>query len=380
MSVRKRTWTTGKGEQRSAWQVVYTDANGKRRAKTFTHKKLADAFSATARVEVRDGVHVHHRDTITVAAAGALWLLSGEANGLERTTVDQRRQHLKNHIVPMIGGKLLSAITVRAVLEFTDALRLAGRSPALVRKIRVSLGGILADAVSRELCMRNAVREVRGGRSPAGRHKRKLRVGEDIPTPGEIRAFLGALQGRWRALLIVAVFCGLRASELRGLRWTDYSGDAIHIRQRADKHGDIGSPKSAAGSRSVPVPPVLADVLEAWRAVCPPGPLGLMFPNGAGNVEGLSNIVLRGLIPAWEAAGITGRYRGLHALRHWYASWCINRRADGGLELPMKVVQERLGHSTLAMTSDIYGHLFPRGDDGGALADGAAALMGATKT
>ena len=47
-------------------------------------------------------------------------------------------------------------------------------------------------------------------------------------------------------------------------------------------------------------------------------------------------------------------------MRHFYASWCINRRADGGLELPMKAVQERLGHSSIVMTSDVYGHLFPQ--------------------
>jgi integrase len=54
---------------------------------------------------------------------------------------------------------------------------------------------------------------------------------------------------------------------------------------------------------------------------------------------------------------------GLHALRHFHASWCINRRADGGLELPLKVVQQRLGHSSVTLTTDRYGHLFPRGVD-----------------
>jgi integrase len=58
----------------------------------------------------------------------------------------------------------------------------------------------------------------------------------------------------------------------------------------------------------------------------------------------------------------------MHALRHFFASWCINRRVDGGLELPLKVVQARMGHSTIAMTADVYGHLFPRGDDSAELA------------
>jgi integrase len=92
-------------------------------------------------------------------------------------------------------------------------------------------------------------------------------------------------------------------------------------------------------------------------------------------------IAQRGLQAAQIAAGVVtkdgkARYPGLHALRHFYASWCINRRVDGGLELPLKLVQARLGHSTITMTADVYGHLFPRGDDGGELAAAAQALLG----
>ena len=50
-------------------------------------------------------------------------------------------------------------------------------------------------------------------------------------------------------------------------------------------------------------------------------------------------------------------------------------RVDGGLELPPKVVQERLGHSTIAMTLDVYGHLFPRHDDSEELAAAERALL-----
>ena len=59
---------------------------------------------------------------------------------------------------------------------------------------------------------------------------------------------------------------------------------------------------------------------------------------------------------------LTAKYTGLHALRHFYASLLINRKVDGGLELPLKIVQARMGHSTLQMTMDTYGHLFPSGD------------------
>jgi integrase len=70
------------------------------------------------------------------------------------------------------------------------------------------------------------------------------------------------------------------------------------------------------------------------------------------------------------------KYTGLHALRHFYASWCINSKDDGGLGLSAKVAQARLGHSTIAMTLDTYGHLFPRGDDGSELAAAEKSLLG----
>lgn len=65
MSVRKRSWGT-QGAQKEAWVVDYVDSQGKRRLKTFPKKKDADDFSATSRTEVRDGVHVADRATVTV--------------------------------------------------------------------------------------------------------------------------------------------------------------------------------------------------------------------------------------------------------------------------------------------------------------------------
>jgi len=113
--------------------------------------------------------------------------------------------------------------------------------------------------------------------------------------------------------------------------------------------------------------------LWEWKLACPKRALDLVFPNGAGKPESHANIVQRGLQPSIIAARLTkkdgtAKYTGLHALRHFFASWCINRRVDDGQELPLKVVQARMGHSTIAMTADVYGHLFPRGDDSVALA------------
>jgi integrase len=154
----------------------------------------------------------------------------------------------------------------------------------------------------------------------------------------------------------------------------------LHVRQRADRHGTIGRPKSAAGERTVPLPPMVIAALREHRLACANSELGLAFPNSKGGIDHRNSIVERGFHPAQVAAGVVDRhgrakYPGLHSLRHFYASWCINRRADGGLELPLKVVQARLGHASIQMTADVYGHLFPRSDDGAELAAAERAFL-----
>jgi integrase len=204
----------------------------------------------------------------------------------------------------------------------------------------------------------------------------------DIPTPDEISAIVADLTDVRRPLLLTAIFTGLRASELRGLRWQDIDlkRAVLHVRQRADRYQQIGRPKSAAGERTVPLPPMLVNTLREWKLACPASRLDLAFPNQRGNPHTLTDIIFRSFRPAQAAAGVVdakgrAKYPGLHKLRHFYASWCINRRVDGGLELPLKVVSTRLGHASIQITADRYGHLFPSTDDGAELAAAEKALM-----
>jgi len=111
------------------------------------------------------------------------------------------------------------------IRDFEDKLGSGAPAPGAAegasrsRKIRSSLGALIADAQERGLVSRNVVRELRSGRKRGGerradrRQKGKLWVGVDIPSPEEIGAFLPALRGRWRPLLLTAVFsspaCGL---------------------------------------------------------------------------------------------------------------------------------------------------------------------------
>jgi len=406
MSIRKRTWKTANGDVRTAWVLDYSDQNRKRRLRTFDRKQDAERFEANTRIEIGKGIHVADRDSITVKIAGEMWLAECRAENLEPLTIEQYRQHLRLHIVPFIGAEKLSHLTVPFVSSFRTKLRDEGRSPAMVRAVMGSLGALISVAQERGEAAYNPVRELkrsrrRKGKAAQERHKPKLRIGVDIPTRDEIRALLAKAEGRWRPFLMTAVVTGLRASELRGLRWEDVDLDVkkpeLHVRQRADRVGIIGPPKSASGYRTIPLAPETAQMLREWKLTCPrrkehkkdPGKLWLVFPNGAGNVEMTGNIIKRGLIPTVIAAKLVvpaldennqlrrdyqgkpifkPKYTGMHALRHFFASWCINRKVDGGHELPPKIVQERLGHSTIAMTLDIYGHLFPRGDDTAELA------------
>jgi integrase len=391
MSVRKRTWQNDDGSQGQSWVVAYTDQGGSRRLKSFDRRRDADAFHATVGVDVRQGLHIPDSQSILVAEAARLWLES--AATLERSTREQYHQHADLHIVPLLGTMKLSQLTVPAARAFEDKLA-SDRSPAMVRKILTSLGSILADAQERGLVAQNVVRGLRVRRrrrgTDAGRHlNSKLKAGVTIPTPDEIRALIGALNthsgsifSKYRPFLLTAIFTGLRASELRGLPWSnvDLKRGELHVRQRADRYNKIGPPKSDAGERAVPLTPMLINVLRAWKLACPKSDLDLAFPNSRGHVENRDNIVNRGWVPAQLAAGIVNKngkakYHGLHALRHFYASWCINREKDGGLELPPKMVQERMGHASITMTMDVYGHLFPRKDDDGKLAAAEKALF-----
>ena len=158
MSVRKRTWTTSKGEVKEAWVADYADGQGDRHIATFERKKDAEAFIASAKVDVGKGVHTAPSKSVTVAEACALWLKTGEGNGLERTSIDSYRQHADLHIIPFLGTIKLSALTTAGIRNFEDALRAKGRSPVMAKRILTSLGSMLADAQERGLVAQNVVR------------------------------------------------------------------------------------------------------------------------------------------------------------------------------------------------------------------------------
>jgi integrase len=414
MSVRERTWTY-KGKQRSAWLVDYTDADGKRRNKQFDTKREALDWSAQTRIEIKQGVHVADGDSITIAEAGKLWIATCRSNELERSTLGQYQRHLDLHITPLIGTTKLNKLNLPAVRAFQDKMREAGRSAALTRKVVTSLGSIVADAMERGLVTHNPVRERKRRSKATKRHRVQLEVGVHIPTTDEIRTLLNAATGYSRALFATAALAGLRLSELRGLRWqdVDFAASTISVRQRADAWGALGRPKAAASRRTIPVPSMVIAALKEWKLACPRRDTGqadedgtpirvldLVFPADSGGVESHGSNIRRAWHVLQVAAGVsvpaldkTGaqvldedgnvimapKYGGLHALRHFFCSWCANSPKKGGLGLSLKETQVRMGHGTLSMTADLYGHLFVADEqrERDILAAGERALMGA---
>ena len=362
-SIRKRVWKT-KGVEKTAWVVDYADQAGKRRLKTFSTKKEADAWAVQARHEVSQGTHTPASISVTVAEAFDRWIERCDAEGLEHGTIVQRRQHLNLHVAPFIGREKLSTLTTPRIHQFDAELRTAGRSLAMRRKVITNLKTMLTFAQGQGLVAQN----VAGGikiKTDKRSVPSKLKEGVDFPSKAEIRALLDTVSDRWRAFFAVAIFTGLRASELRGLRWAyvDLDTGTLTVNQRADAWRQIGAPKSAAGKRAIPLVPMAINALKQWRLECPAGELNLVFPNNSGRVDSLPNIQRRVWEPLQIKCGLVDasghpRFR-FHSLRHAAASLFIAH-----LGWTPKRLQEVMGHASITMTFDRYGHLFsdPEGD------------------
>jgi integrase len=381
-SIRKRTWESG-GETQSGWVVDYTDQAGRRRLKSFKRKKDAESWWTGAGYDVAKGTHTPDSTSETVADAAAAWLArcregTADEEPLERSTVREYANHCRMYINdPVIGVSSikLSQLTMATVRDFEARLAEQGKSKALVRKVRSSLSALLSHAVDQGMVNRHVIRD-------AARHGRRRRKGRErkeisIPSKDEMRSMLAEVGDPFRPMLITAMFTGMRASELRGLIWTDVDLDAglIRVRRRADRWNDIGPPKTSAGNRDIPLAPLVVNTLREWKVACPNSELGLVFPNSRGNVQPLGNLWKRDLAPLQVACGIVDdndkiKY-GFHALRHAAASLFIEQG------FTPKKIQAILGHSSMQMTYDTYGHLFPSPDDDqAAMAQVEARLLG----
>ena len=261
MSVRKKIVKGRDGDESTWWIADYTDGSGRRHQQRFKYKDQAKAHEEKAKVAIRAGTHVALDGNLTVADAAEEWIRRVEANGMrndgpaERSTVRQYSEHVRLHILPRIGRLKLTKLTKRDIESFRDGLLAKDQSPmsrAMARKVMTSLKSLLKVAGVGHVAAAVAL----GAKK---RDRRKLEIGRDIPLPGEIKRLIEAAKGRddkgrLHALLLTAALTGLRASELRGLRWTDVDLKAgeLRVTQRADRYNKIGAPKTAESRRTIP--------------------------------------------------------------------------------------------------------------------------------
>lgn len=365
-AIRKREWVSPKGQAKTAWLVDYKDQHGKRRARQFSTKKEAEAYADQARFEIRQGRHTHDRDSITVAVAADLWIAAGDAEGLERSTIKRYRELARLHIVPKFGELKLSQLTKAQVVEWRQEL-LIEKSRSMASKIIRGLSAILNNAMEIGAISQNVASDVKVAKA-----KREAKRVEP-PERADLKAMIEAATDDERPFVLTAITMGLRSSELRGLCWRDINLKAgtLSVRQRADEWGVLGQPKSEAGQRTIPMPPQLIGELTRWKLRCQPSHKRLVFPSAVGTPLRHNNVLRRLYFPLQVRAGLgvpkldksgqpivddkgnpvlTGKYR-FHALRHAAASGWIASKID------LKRLQVWIGHESIQLTLDTYGHL-----------------------
>jgi integrase len=195
-------------------------------------------------------------------------------------------------------------------------------------------------------------------------------------THGQLAALADAA-GRWRLLVLVLGYTGLRWGEATALRVCDidFTRRRIDVRRAfSDVGGKIvlGTPKSHL-ARTVPLPRFLAADLAA--SVQGKNPDNLVFTTASGSIVHSANWRQKVFLPARKQAGISDRFR-IHDLRHTAAALMIQAG------YPPKMLQEILGHASITTTLDLYGHLYPGDMDKYAdrLGDAAADAAGKAKT
>lgn len=395
-SLQKRTWTNKAGEISTGWRVTYTDQSGRIRTKQFKRQSAAKAFRDTVSTTVRDGTHVHDRDTITVGEAATIWL-KATLNGrdgrppVDRFTYKAYSGLVENHIRPRLGGLKLSRLNRAAGAAFRDDLLADGVSRAMTKKAVGALSAIVQEAMSRELVAVNPIREVKVFVQTRDHDEGDDKV--EIPTVDQMQQLVGRARlwsqappgivvrghvtknprfkkerGRMFYILVrLSVATGMRISEVLGLpaRNVDLKAGTIAVTQRLDAAGKLGKPKSKAGYRTIDIPNDVVRELREWMLQRPKGEADLVFPNGSGSAERYANIYRRFWVPLLQAIGAARRvidaetgedeYEAdfaIHGLRHFHASQYI---ATGATPLD---VMTRMGHSSIQVTFDIYGHLF----------------------
>jgi integrase len=352
------------------YKVHYADpATGKRRGKNFTRRKDAQHFLEN----VPKNTYIHDRDSVSVDTAVDRWLAVCEKYGrrgrepVEAVTL-RKYKLFARYIKSACGSETVARLTPARCQAICNDFLDNHRRPT-ARKILTAFKGMLAQAVTEGWIATNPARDVNitaSTRDGAGREPA-------IPSLDEVRLLLRAADrlaaqdnkqlkrqwARYRALFYTMAYTGMRPGEALGLPRSNIDLRALKITISQDLNEDltIGRPKSRAGYRTVHIPPDLAQILREWIIAAPKSSQNLVFCNWRGKPESASNVTGRGWRGLQEAAGIIEKGKPLKypmkSLRHVRASLEI---ASGASPLEIKKL---MGHSSIKVTYDVYGHLFP---------------------
>ncbi len=345
----------GKCRCRPAYRAaVFSVRDGRRIRRTFPTLAAAKAWRADALGDVRRGA-LRASPPTTVRQAAEAWL-EGVRDGSIRTrsgtaykpsAIRGYKAALQTRILPALGGARLADVTRPDVQALADQLLAKGLDASTIRNALIPLRVIYRRAVARgEL----VVNPTTGVELPAVRGRR-----ERIATPEEAAALLAALPEADRPVWATALYAGLRRGELMALRWDDLdlASGILRVERAWDPRArQVVAVKTRAGRRRVPVAAVLREHLLDHKLRTGRSN-GLVF--GDGDEPFAYEALLRRAKAAWKAAGLLPI--GLHEARHTFASLMI----DAGVNA--KALSTYLGHSTIGVTFDLYGHLMPGNED-----------------
>lgn len=344
-----------------SWELVIElgyDAAGKRQRQYESvrgTKREADRVLAARVNALATGVLISPAK-LTVAEFGQRWLADTQANVALRTH-ERYAEIVRLHILPTIGTNRLNELRAAHVVRAQQVWRESGLAPRTVLKVHRLLHKMLNDAVRWGLVSVNVCTAV-----SAPRVERK-----EMPalTSAQARALLEQVRGTdYGALLATALYTGLRLGELRGLRWQDVDLDSsrlsvIQTVQRIAGELRVGGVKTHRSRRAMWVAPPLVAILREHRRRQAKAQLaagdawgegGLVFTDALGRP--VSDVAVRWAF--WRALQTAGLPRvRLHDLRHTAATLLLE------LGVHPKIVSEMLGHSTIAVTLDLYSHVTP---------------------
>ena len=301
---------------------------------------------------------------LTVAELADDWLAHLEARVGHRDpkrrysarTVALYRQRLVQHIIPALGSRAATDVSVGDIRRLIDKLGLAGLAPSTVTGIVGILSGLLRYGVKNGVLERNVVRDLdRDDRPGTGRLTEPRYL-----TTREIARLLSNLSDTFRPVVAVCTFAGLRISEVLGLRWrdVDLKNGTLVVSGQLGPDGTRVPVKSNASAASIDLLPALTRELREHRARQAERNLrrvradALVFTTARGKPQSRRN-ALRALQKAGDAAGLNGEGRepvGLHDLRHSFAAAALE-------QLSLPEASALLRHANARVTAQVYAGL-----------------------